>query len=214
MVYTLAFSGVAGNGKTTLSNFIYNNLKFNDSLKLYLFNETAREIHELFKNTKFKFSRESFQSAIMAMEFEKLKKIKEIQTEHSFSDERHLVIQDRSIFDNIAFASYYNLIDTNSALRFIIEWMQGEMVYYDTIVLFQPIDDENQIKKILKDDVRKETIDNFKEMQKRIYNTLIYVIERAKYESIVHNVLEVPSIHDSYEFIDVYNKIMNTIYLW
>lgn len=146
----IALSGYAGVGKSTLTEYTQRNHP-----EYFIATESAREVNETesyfdYKDNTGRF----FQKSIMDNEFVKINMILLNNVEN--------VVYDRSIIDNLTFAelSYGREAVNYKAIQEHIDRLRDKYkvdYIYDKSVLIKISRDENFLKEILKDNLRKST---------------------------------------------------------
>ena len=191
MVLTVAFSGFACNGKTTLIKTIAGVLKCSlRNTEVITMDETARKVYQYsqsYFNTK---DESAFQLSILSAELERIFLTTKFLLNDGilwlpkFEEKDVIILFDRSIFDNIAFSVAKNIISLQTAEE-ILSLIQKEIDFrYQLLFLCPPVYSADFINKCLSDNVRNQTlpstVDAFLKLQTAYYETLNHLMEKAE----------------------------------
>jgi len=158
----VAFSGFACNGKSTIIKTMKEILKNED---VFVMNETARIVDSIMPYFEKEFEVGNFEKYILYSE------ISQHEVMFGIKDRYDIILKDRSIFDVLTFMIIRNEINTRDALDFLRENYDNEKHLsnlYDKIFFIRGTKDKDFIECLLeKDKLRRETVSNFFEMQRK-----------------------------------------------
>lgn len=188
-------SGFACNGKTTLLK-IMGGLVPSEYI-VHIPQETARVALDITRSLEFsEINQNRIEVEVLTAETMWFRTARKIGLPHLF-------LKDRHILDVLVFMIIRKMITTDQAMDFIIDFINREKGRVcDTTILINETQDKNFISKCMEDVDRKDTLNDFFEMQEKFYK-----IWRYLYTTM--NVELKQSFGDEEQFLEVEHPSMN-----